>query len=108
MTPKMRREMKAKELKKLTELGSDVPEHLLPTPLTIPSTPTPYPIKMATFNKLFWQTGTQRQVFDLVLVYWNSFFFFSFFVFMSLFFDLIPPLVIHFESISLCFSLSKI
>ena len=64
MTPKMRREMKAKELKKLTELGSDVPAHLLPTPLTIPSTPTPYPIKMATFNKLFWQTGTNVK-FDL-------------------------------------------
>ena len=58
ITPDMARKMKASKLKKLVTSGKDVPEHLLPTPITIASTPTPYPIKIGSFNKLFWQTST--------------------------------------------------
>ena len=56
ITPKMRRQMKQAQLAKLQTAGLDVPDHLLPTPAPLP--PTPYPLKIAEFTKLFWQTST--------------------------------------------------
>jgi len=35
ITPAMKKQMKKRELAQLTELGQDVPEHLLPTPLNV-------------------------------------------------------------------------
>ena len=64
LTPAMQRQMKKAKLAKLTELGQDIPDHLLPTPLNICASPTKYPLKICTFTKLFWQTSTNVR-FDL-------------------------------------------
>ena len=67
-----RKKNKHKQLTALKTSGQvDIPEHLLPTPLQISTTPTPYPLHICTFNKLFWQTSTNVKfdVYRLVSTY---------------------------------------
>ena len=67
-----RKKNKHKQLTALKTSGQvDIPEHLLPTPLQISSSPTPYPLHICTFNKLFWQTSTNVKfdVYRLVSTY---------------------------------------
>ena len=67
-----RKKNKHKQLTALKTSGQvDIPEHLLPTPLQISTTPTPYPLHICNFNKLFWQTSTNVKfdVYRLVSTY---------------------------------------